>query len=239
MTGYFSVRNFDKFQHYKDRNPPWIRLYNSLLDSYEYACLPDASKAHLLAIFLLASRLNNKIPADVHWLKNAIHATESVDLNVLTAHDFIVMDHDCSETLAACEQSALPEKRRGRGETEEDTIVSSIHIREIEHDFEHWWRLYPEKIGKGAAKTEYIKARKKADATALSVALEAYIVNKPEDRQWAHPRTWLHQERWLDEPATGPPKPIDYSRGLTDWLNGHPQESDQCLIPMEALPSPT
>lgn len=106
MTGYFSVRNFEKFQHYKDRNPPWIRLYNSLLDSYEYACLPDVCKAHLLAIYLLASRSNNRIPADTAWLKSALHATEDVDLIPLINGDFIIPDQECSKSLASGKQSA-------------------------------------------------------------------------------------------------------------------------------------
>jgi len=112
MTGYFSVRNFEKFQHYKDRNPPWIRLYNSLLDSYEYACLPDTAKAHLVAIYLLASRSNNRIPADTAWLKSALHATEEVDLLPLINGDFIVPDQSCSEALALCNQPAPQRESR-------------------------------------------------------------------------------------------------------------------------------
>ena len=35
----FSVKNWDEFQHYKDRNPPWIKLHNHLLDDYEFEML--------------------------------------------------------------------------------------------------------------------------------------------------------------------------------------------------------
>ena len=38
---YLRVRNFEQFQHYKERNPIWIKLYCSLLDDYEFAQLPD------------------------------------------------------------------------------------------------------------------------------------------------------------------------------------------------------
>lgn len=43
-TGFLRVKNFDRFQHYKDRTPPWIKLYNDLLDDYDFSCLPDAEK---------------------------------------------------------------------------------------------------------------------------------------------------------------------------------------------------
>ncbi len=63
----FSVKNFERFQHYKDRSPPWIKLYNELLDDYSFACLDDAAKFHLIAIWLLASRTDNRIPYDATW----------------------------------------------------------------------------------------------------------------------------------------------------------------------------
>lgn len=51
----YRVRNWSEFQHYKDRTPPWIRLHRSLLDDYEFHCLPDASRALAPCLWLLAS----------------------------------------------------------------------------------------------------------------------------------------------------------------------------------------
>ena len=89
MTQTFSVRNFERFQHYKDRSPPWIKLYNELLDDYGFGLLPDASKLHLVAIWLLASRSNNRIPHDPAWIAKRISATERVDLELLRTSGFI------------------------------------------------------------------------------------------------------------------------------------------------------
>lgn len=119
MAGYFSVKGFDKFQHYKDRRPPWIKLYNDLLDDYEFCLLPDASKMHLIAIWLLASRYSNLVPADAEWISRRISATETVDLGVLVNSGFIVPDQDCSDMLASCKQVA-PIETEGETETEEE-----------------------------------------------------------------------------------------------------------------------
>ena len=73
---YLRVRNFEQFQHYKERNPIWIKLYCSLLDDYEFAQLPDQTKFHAVGLMLLASRLNNKFPSDEPWLRAKINATE-------------------------------------------------------------------------------------------------------------------------------------------------------------------
>ena len=61
---FFRVTNWDQYQHYKDRDPSWIKLYARLLDSYAFAALADNSKWHLIGIFLLASKQGNRIPGD-------------------------------------------------------------------------------------------------------------------------------------------------------------------------------
>jgi len=100
----FKVKNFERFQHYKDRSPPWIKLYNELLDDYDFGCLQDASKMHLIAIWLLASRSDNLLPYDSGWIARRINATEPVNLEALANAGFIVVlqggKQDASAPLA-------------------------------------------------------------------------------------------------------------------------------------------
>ena len=48
-------KNWSSFQHYKDRNPPWVKLHKSLLDDRAFMALPLASKALAPLLWLLAS----------------------------------------------------------------------------------------------------------------------------------------------------------------------------------------
>lgn len=48
-------KNWREFQHYKDRNPPWIRLHRKLLDDRDFQRLPLASRALAPMLWLLAS----------------------------------------------------------------------------------------------------------------------------------------------------------------------------------------
>jgi hypothetical protein len=89
MSGHFSIKNFEQFQHYRDRSPKWIKLYNELLEDYEFATLPDATKGQLMAMWLLASRMDNRLPADADWLAKRINATEPVNLELLFEAGFI------------------------------------------------------------------------------------------------------------------------------------------------------
>lgn len=127
------VRNWEKFQHYHKRNPPWIRLYNEILDNYDLSRLPDASKWHVVGIWLLASRFDNKIPDDPKWIAQRIQATTTVAIDVLISAGFIERYDDSASTmLAERKQSAIPE---GEGETEK---------REIKKVVRKSWRFCPE-----------------------------------------------------------------------------------------------
>ena len=98
------VKNFERFQHYKDRNPPWIKLYNSLLDDYHFAQLPDASKWHLVAIWLLASRSNNSIPADEAWVTRMAGAHTPVRFEPLVSAGFVELYDSASGLVAERKQ---------------------------------------------------------------------------------------------------------------------------------------
>ncbi len=199
MPQYFSVKDFEKFQHYKDRNPPWIKFYNTTLDDYDLGKLPDAAKAHLFAIWLLASRNNNQIPYDPTWVANKINATSPVDLELLSKTGFIILEQACSKTLSLGLQDACLEERRGE---------------ERQSQFSEWYKLYPNKKGNGAAEKAYNKVIKNKNATheelviGLNRFLEDIKIKKTEKQFIAHPATWLNQGRWEDEYETKKREPL-------------------------------
>lgn len=112
------VKNWERFQHYQARHPPWIRLYNSLLDDYEFTRLPDASKWLAVGLWLLASRNDNIIPDDAQWIAQHISARSPVDLEALVTSGFLVRYANASAALAAREQVARPEESREEREIE-------------------------------------------------------------------------------------------------------------------------
>lgn len=129
---YFKVVGFDKIQHYKDRNPPWIKLYTEMLTSYEFGKLADASKWHLIASMLLASRYQNKIPADEKWLSVQSQSSTKFSLQDLESLGFIITYDDASNMLADCYQDAskVLDQSRDRVETETETEGEKRESRE-------------------------------------------------------------------------------------------------------------
>jgi len=180
MAGYIRVKNFERFQHYRDRNPPWIKLYNELLDDYAFACLQDASKAHLVQIWLLASRYDNRIPHDAEWIARKINATTPVDLASLVSAGFIEiygMEQVASTPLAPCSVSATPEGETevekeppltppGGSEREKGKGKRKAKPAEEDPLFEEAWRAYPHRPNnsKAAARKAW-NARRKEGAS--------------------------------------------------------------------------
>ena len=79
----------------------------------------------------------------------------------------------------------------------------------IAQEFEMWYRHYPHKVGKLAARKAFLRARRQASLEHLIDGLMRYIALKPVDRDWCHPATWLNGGRWLDKPATGDGQRLD------------------------------
>lgn len=71
--------------------------------------------------------------------------------------------------------------------------------------FDAFWRVYPRREGKGAARNAWDKAIRKANAQDILIAAERYRDDPNREPQYtAHAATWLNQERWDDDPL--PPR---------------------------------
>lgn len=68
MTGYLRVRNWEKFQHYKNRRPPWVRYHVEMLDDHELLSFNYGTQLIYDRLLLLAARTDNNIPNDQKWI---------------------------------------------------------------------------------------------------------------------------------------------------------------------------
>ena len=56
------IKNWTKFQHFKDRKPPWVKLYRDLLDDIEWHELDPVAAKVLTMLWLIASEDDGNIP---------------------------------------------------------------------------------------------------------------------------------------------------------------------------------
>jgi hypothetical protein len=116
-------RNWQNFQHYKDRCPPWVKLHRDLLNNKEFMRLPTASKALAPMFWLLASE--SKLPQgtfdasddELEFRLRIPLKDIQVGRKSLIDNGFFII---ASGVLADCEQPAIPEESRGETERERE-----------------------------------------------------------------------------------------------------------------------
>lgn len=99
------IKNWRKFQHYKDRSPPWIKLYASVFDDAEFACLKDTSKLALICIWILSRQLDGKVPNCAAWIKKRAGLDGDVDLQDLIDNGFLIPLADCAQDASNLSQN--------------------------------------------------------------------------------------------------------------------------------------
>ena len=126
----------------------------------------------------------------------------------------------------------------------ESTNEEKKEEREIENtrargDFDEFWDVFPNKVGKQAAKTSFEKVCKSNSVTfdVMMSALRRYVT-KTDDRPWCNPATWLNQGRWDDQPAEvkSGKSAVAAADRLIDRLGG--MEAANAYVPGSSGPAP-
>jgi hypothetical protein len=117
------IKNWTKFQHFKDRRPPWVKLYRDILDDLEWHELDPLAAKVLVMLWLIASENNGRIP-DNKTLAFRLRLTE-----VKTKEIIIKLSHwleqDDMTTISEQYQSDSTER-----ETERETETKTKTKRE-------------------------------------------------------------------------------------------------------------
>jgi hypothetical protein len=99
---FFRIRNFERYQHYKDRRPPWIKLYRDLWRDPAFFELSEAQRYHIISLFVLASQNDNLLKLDQKWLRHELAISRDIDIQTLVDSGFIeFVLQDASNTLSA------------------------------------------------------------------------------------------------------------------------------------------
>jgi hypothetical protein len=126
---HITPKNWPDFQHYKGRRPPWIRLYRTLLDDFDFQSLDDASRALAPMLWLLASEFDGGIiDTTLEKLSFRFRRPETeirLALIPLVNKGFFMCDsillangsHHASNVPAPRKQDAKPEESRVEADT--------------------------------------------------------------------------------------------------------------------------
>jgi hypothetical protein len=195
------VKDWRKFQHFRDRRPPWIKLYRDLLDDPDWHDLkPDAAKA-LVMLWLIASEDDGNLPdprklafrmrmneKQVNQLLNSLtHWLEQVDIGVISPG--YLDDAPERETYREETETEAPE-----APTVRDELLRVLDSERAEGVIEHRKRLR-KPLSVRAAK---LLAAELAKAPDPNLAADTLVA-----RGWAgFDVDWLKNKNGHDPPPT-------------------------------------
>lgn len=219
-------KNWNGFQHYKDRAPSWIKLHKSLLNDFAFARLPLASKALAPLLWVLASEYEGgSITASLDEVAFRIHVTRAEldeGLKPLLEAGFFITDdipeQDASRALAEPERvdsevvrSATLEKEKRREEKETDSRSVAKATRPSTSDrFDDFWQEYPRRDGpnpRKPAEQKFASLVKSGLDPQTMIEGAKKLASDERSRGNIGTRfipqavTWLNQQRWSDHAA--------------------------------------
>ena len=112
------IKNWDRFQHFKDRKPIWIKLYRDLLDDLNWHELDGKSAKALVMIWLIASEDLGKLP-ETKTLAFRLRMSEKETKEVVTKLSQW-LEQDDINTISDGYQDDMPEKRREETDKEKE-----------------------------------------------------------------------------------------------------------------------
>lgn len=187
------IKNWNKFQHFKDRRPPWVKLYRDLLDDMEWHQLEPRAAKTLVMLWLIASENDGELP-EAKTLAFRLRTTERSILDVVHELSHWLDQDDIGLLSDGCHVDAP--------ETE---VEKSRERDRLRASFEEFWAAYPKKQGKGAAEKAFAKVDVPIDVLLTAVAIHAKSASwlKEDGRYIPMPATWINQRRWEDSMEIG------------------------------------
>ena len=196
-----TVRHWERFQHYKSRRPPWIKLHRSLLDDRGFSELSDGASKLLVQCWLLASEsVDGTIDGSIEDVAFRVHrSTEYVakSIDELITNGFLATeDQRDSAALAERYQGATESCPETETEAEAKTDTKMKRMRRYPAAYEEAWELHR----RGPKSSAYDEYRLAVPAIitheGLIAALKGYSRSLSNGFQGVHLHRFIKDRRW-------------------------------------------
>ena len=201
----FRVKDWEKFQHFKDRRPPWVKLYRDLLDDPDWHELDAEAAKVLVMLWLVASEdreMAGNLP-DCRKLAFRLRMSEKVVIGHCSKLSHWLEQVD-TEVISDGYHDDAPETET---ETETETDIRASRLA----GFDEFWKSYPKRKSRGQAEKAWAKIKPNEQLTARIITAVQRATTSAEWQKDGgqfipYPASWLNAKGWEDEitPSTPP-----------------------------------
>ncbi len=128
------IKNWSKFQHFKDRRPPWIKLYRDILDDINWHQLDPLAGKVLVMCWLIASENDGKLP-EVKTLAFRLRMSEKQTSECLFKLSHWLNQDDDAEISERYQDDRLETETETETEREKETEKKTQRGTRLPTDF--------------------------------------------------------------------------------------------------------
>lgn len=194
MENELKIRNWAKFQHYRDRNPPWIKLHYELMSSIDWVMADDQTRLLMIVCMMIASRHDGKVPNNPDYIQKMSHLNKKPDLVSLCDTGFF---EDASTALADCKHHASGCLRSVSVSVSDSSLIP-------EGDCKGGVKVSSQKYGELGnvlltnEEHDKLKSKHKAEELAMGIEiLDAYLAQPRNAKRYKNHYAVLKETSWV------------------------------------------
>lgn len=206
------IKNWNKFQHFKDRKPPWVKLYRDVLDDLEWYELDPLASKVLVMCWLIASEDEGNLPSTKN-LAFRLRMTEKQTIDCLNKLSHW-LEHDDINTISERYQDDALEtetEEKIEKEVKKKATVVACPFDVSQQVWDDWLQL---RKSKKASVTETVIKGARAEAAKLNWSFEQFLV------EWCTRGSQGLKAEWIVEKQTPTQKAQANMNMLTRGLSG-------------------
>jgi len=121
----FKIKGWSQFQHFKDRRPPWIKLYREILDDVEWHELDPKAAKVLVMLWLIASENEGSLP-DNKTLAFRLRISQSELKSLISKLSHWLLQDDINVISSRYQDDSTETETETETEGEKDTRKKNI-----------------------------------------------------------------------------------------------------------------
>lgn len=208
------IKNWHKYQQYKDRNPTWFKVHKSMLTSRDWVLLDNDGRALMIALMMMACTFDDSlIPHDEDYICRVAYF-KKVNIKPLIDIGFLEVVLDDTEKYGNVSNGTLYDSVSAYdslSESKIEIVNENVSRETFTDEFLEFWERYPKTRAGSKQKSwsawQYAIKRSKALPSEIIAGCLAYAASEEVDQGYAKGcAAWLNDDRWLSDYSSKPKK---------------------------------